>query len=122
MAFSSRLRKDSRYASHSLTCDWLFLTNLFLVGLTGFLITLTYYITSIPSIWGYWFFVIHIIAVMELMVLAPFGKFAHVWYRAFGLWIHYGLQARKNKLDIALKREKARKKKARAAAKATKAA
>ncbi len=121
MAVRSRVQKNSRYASHSLTCDWLFLTNLFLVGLTGFLITLTYYLTSIPSIWSYWFFVIHVITIMELMILAPFGKFAHVWYRAFGLWIHYGLQARKNKLDIALKREKARKKKARAAAKVAKA-
>ena len=57
---------------------------------------------------------------MELMILAPFGKFAHVWYRAFGLWIHYGLQARKKNLTIALKKEKDRKKKARAAAKAAK--
>ena len=120
MAAWSRVKKNSRYASRSITCDWIFLVNLFLVGLTGFLITSTYYIPTIPSIMSYWFFVIHIVAIMELMILAPFGKFAHVWYRAFGLWIHYGLQARQNNLKIALKREKAKKKKARAAAKAAK--
>jgi hypothetical protein len=44
----------------------------------------------------------------------------HVQNYLFHEWIHYGLQAPQNNLKIALKREKAKKKKARAAAKAAK--
>jgi heterodisulfide reductase subunit C len=108
IAAYNRLRKSSRYSSHTMICDWVFLLNLFMVGFTGFLITSTYYVTSIPVEWAYWFFVIHVIFVIELVLLAPFGKMAHVWFRSFALWIHYGLNARKNKLKLELKKEKAR--------------
>jgi len=52
--------------------------------------------------------VFHIIAILMLFTFAPFGKFGHVWYRSFALWIHYGLVARKEKLIKELKREKAK--------------
>jgi quinone-modifying oxidoreductase subunit QmoC len=118
----NRLRKSSRYSSHSLICDWVFLFNLFFIGLTGFLITATYYITNIPAEWAYWLFVVHMIFVIELVLLAPFGKMAHVWYRSFALWIHYGLNARQTKLKVKLKRAKARGKAEKKKAKAAKAA
>lgn len=115
MATWSRLTKDSRYSSNTITCDWILLFHLFIVGLSGFLITISFYIPAMPSLWSYWFFIIHIIAVLELFLLAPFGKMAHVWYRAFALWLYYGLIARKTNLKIELKKEKAKKKKAKAA-------
>jgi ferredoxin len=118
----NRLRKSSRYSSHSLICDWVFLFNLFFIGLTGFLITATYYITNIPAEWAYWLFVVHMIFVIELVLLAPFGKMAHVWYRSFALWIHYGLNARQTKLKFELKKAKARAKAEKKKAKAAKAA
>ena len=102
----NRLKKSSRYSSHTLTCDWVLLTHLFLVGLTGFLVTISFYVTALPPMWSYIFFVAHIIVVIELILLAPFGKFAHVWYRSFALWIHYGLQARQKKLDKEVKKAK----------------
>lgn len=110
IAFWNRLKKRSRYASHSLACDWVLLSNLFLVGLTGFLITISFYLTPLPPLWSYWFFVVHLIVVIELILLAPFGKFAHVWYRSFALWIHYGIQARQNKLVKDIRRAQAREK------------
>ncbi|MHA2304002.1 MAG: 4Fe-4S dicluster domain-containing protein [Candidatus Hodarchaeales archaeon] len=122
IAIWNRLTKNMRYSSHTMTCDWMFLILLFLLGLTGFLTTGSFYFPFLPPGWGYWFFIAHMIVVIEIFLLAPFGKFAHVWYRSFALWIHYGVQSRKNKLTIALKKEKARRKKARAAAKAAKAA
>ncbi|MHA1973617.1 MAG: 4Fe-4S dicluster domain-containing protein [Candidatus Hodarchaeales archaeon] len=106
----NRYKKTSRYTTHSLTCDWVFLLHLFLVGLTGFLITITYYIPQIPPVLAYWFFAIHMIVVIELIILAPFGKLAHVWYRSFALWIHYGLHARERKLLKDLKKAKAKQK------------
>ncbi|MFX1506023.1 MAG: 4Fe-4S dicluster domain-containing protein [Promethearchaeota archaeon] len=114
IAFWNRLKKTSRYSSHSLTCDWIFLVHLFLVGLTGFLVTINVYITAIPPMWGYLFFVAHIIVVIELILLAPFGKFSHVWYRSFALWIHYGLHARQNKLEKEVKKAKMKSKEAKA--------
>jgi heterodisulfide reductase subunit C len=106
IAFWNRLSKNTKYSSYNLVTDWILLINLFLVGLTGFLITITYYIPSIPSTWAYWFFIAHMIVIIELILIAPFGKFAHVWYRSFALWIHYGLKSRKNKLLKAEKRAK----------------
>ncbi len=116
LAGLSRYRKSLRYNEHSLTCDWIFLFNLFMIGLTGFILTASYYLTFIPAELGYWVFVLHMIFIIELVILAPFGKFAHVWYRSFALWIHYGMQAREHKLANELKREKAKIEKAKAAA------
>ncbi len=118
----SRYRKRLRYNEHSLICDWILLFNLFVIGLTGFVLTTSYYVTFIPPEVGYWFFVLHMIFVIELVILAPFGKFAHVWYRSFALWIHYGMISRRKKLARELKKEKERAKKAKAEAKKKQAA
>lgn len=118
----SRWKKNSSYASHSIACDWIFLFFLFVVGLTGFLVTISFYIQALPSIWSYWFFVFHIISVMDLLLFAPFGKFSHVWYRSIALWIHYGLLARKTKITKEFKEAKAKAKAKKLKARAVKAA
>lgn len=94
---SKRLLKNGHYYKHSMATDYFLLFNLFMIGLSGFLITGTFYV-QVDPIWGYIFFVLHLVFVMELLFLAPFGKFAHVWYRSFALWLHYSLQNREKNL------------------------
>ena len=122
-AIWGRYQKSTRYSEHSNVLDWLFLFELFFIGLSGFLMTISFYISEIPPILAYWFFVFHMIVVIELVLMSPFNKMSHVWYRSFALWLHYGLIARKNKLSNELKKikeaEKARKKREKAKAKVT---
>ncbi|HEY4718279.1 MAG TPA: hypothetical protein VIH14_04635, partial [Anaerolineales bacterium] len=40
-----------------------------------------------PPAWGYWMLLIHVVLAMELVLLAPFTKFAHVFYRTVALYL-----------------------------------
>lgn len=81
---------SSRFTKHS---DWLFLVLLWLTGLSGFLIEVALYAPPTPQ-WGYTVFILHVAVAMDLLVLFPFTKFAHVMYRPIALFFH-GLEKAK---------------------------
>ena len=80
-----RTEKGDYYASYSDFIDWTFLILIFLAGLTGFLLDLGMIINSPP--FTYWTFAIHLVIVFDLIITAPFSKFAHLVYRPMSLWI-----------------------------------
>jgi nitrate reductase gamma subunit len=80
-----RLRKSDRSSLHSTTSDWTFLSMLWVAGVTGFFLELGLYLPSAPS-WGYPMFLVHVGVAMALVLLVPFGKFAHVLYRPVALF------------------------------------
>jgi nitrate reductase gamma subunit len=79
-----RLRKSDRSSLHSTTSDWSFLVLLWTAGMTGFVLELALYLPKAPS-WGYPMFLVHVAVAMALVLLVPFGKFAHVLYRPLAL-------------------------------------
>jgi hypothetical protein len=56
-----------------------------ITGVTGFAIEIALYLPSAPA-WGYWVFLFHVAVAMELVLLAPFMKFAHAVYRPVALF------------------------------------
>jgi hypothetical protein len=87
--FVTRWQKRGVKGQHSLPSDWLFLSLLWLTGLSGFLIEVALYSGSAPA-WGYWVFLVHVAVAMELCLFLPFSKFAHAMYRPVSLFF-YGL-------------------------------
>jgi ferredoxin len=85
MLIVDRLRKANRMASDSTPADWTLLVLLWVTGVTGFLIELALYLPQPPT-WGYWVFLFHVSVAMELVLLAPFMKFAHAVYRPVALF------------------------------------
>jgi hypothetical protein len=80
-----RFRKSDRASRNSTTSDWMFLSMLWLAGVTGFVLELGLYLPQPPA-WGYAFFLVHVGVAMALVLLVPFGKFAHVFYRPVALF------------------------------------
>ncbi len=87
MAIIRRIRKSDESTTHSFLSDWGFLILLWLTGVTGFVLELAIYLPSAPA-WGYWMFLIHVVVAMELLLFAPFTKFAHAVYRTVALYLH----------------------------------
>lgn len=81
-----RIRKRERSMAHSSIADWWFLWLLWLAGVTGFGLELALYLPNAPA-WGYPLFLFHVAVSMTLVVLAPFGKFAHAIYRPVALGV-----------------------------------
>ena len=79
-----RLRKRDRSSAHSTTSDWSFLSLLWIAGVTGFILELALYLPQAPA-WSYPTFLVHVGVAMALVLLVPFGKFAHVIYRPLAL-------------------------------------
>jgi ferredoxin len=67
--------------------DWLFLTLLWVSGVSGFIIEIALYLPGAP-LWGYWMFIFHVAVSMTLLLLLPFTKFAHAVYRIVALYVH----------------------------------
>jgi nitrate reductase gamma subunit/ferredoxin len=84
VAVIQRLRKADKYGSHSLLSDWLFLALLWAIGVTGFVLELADYVTL--SSWVGVVFLVHIAVAMELILLLPFTKLAHILYRPLAIW------------------------------------
>jgi ferredoxin len=82
---SRRLRKTDRTSLHSTPSDWIFLSMLWVSGITGFALELGLYLPQPPQ-WGYPMFLVHVGVAMALVLLVPFGKFAHVLYRPVALF------------------------------------
>jgi hypothetical protein len=58
---------------------------MWLAGVTGFLLEIAVYLP--PFAWSYWMLLAHLIVVGELLLLAPFTKFAHAIYRSIALYL-----------------------------------
>lgn len=81
-----RLRKDERHVRTSHLTDWAFVTLLLLAGLSGMLLTLSVYANS--GAMAYSLYGVHLVVVFDLLVIAPFTKFAHAVYRPLALWMN----------------------------------
>jgi nitrate reductase gamma subunit/ferredoxin len=79
-----RLRRSDRSSARSAVSDWSFLWLLWVSGVTGFALELALYLPDAPG-WGYGMFLVHVAVAMALVLLAPFGKFAHAIYRPVAL-------------------------------------
>ncbi len=84
-AFLRRFRKDDTSYEKSTFSDWIFLLLMWLAGVTGFLLEIAVYLP--PFAWSYWMLLAHLIVVGELLLLAPFSKFAHAVYRSIALYL-----------------------------------
>ncbi|MFP5231950.1 MAG: 4Fe-4S dicluster domain-containing protein [Acidobacteriota bacterium] len=67
--------------------DWFFLLLLTFTVITG-LVTLVVVYMPHPTAFGYFTFMSHIVLAMDLIVLLPLTKFAHVVYRTLALALH----------------------------------
>jgi ferredoxin len=85
MLIIQRLRRTHRSAADSTASDWVLLTLMWVAGVSGFLIELGLYLPRPPA-WAYWVFLFHVAVAMELVLLAPFMKFAHAVYRPVALF------------------------------------
>lgn len=82
-----RWKSVDKAHSFSRPSDWIFLTLLWLSGVTGFIIEIALYLPGAPA-WGYWTFIFHVAVSITLLLLLPFTKFAHAIYRIVALYIH----------------------------------
>ncbi len=89
-----RMKKDEEFSEYSHISDWVFTLLLFLIGLTGLFLTVTLYLyeflkltNSLIILIAYSTFTLHLLFAFDLLVTAPFSKFAHAGYRPFALWI-----------------------------------
>jgi ferredoxin len=87
LAIINRLRKKGEAFAHSTPSDWSFLALMWLAGMTGFVLEVSIYLPQ-PHAWSYWMLLAHLVVVGELLILAPFTKFAHAIYRTIALVAH----------------------------------
>jgi quinone-modifying oxidoreductase, subunit QmoC len=87
LAILNRLRKVDESTSHSSVSDWALLILLWLTGVSGFALEIAVYLPH-AEIWAYWTLLGHIAGAVELILLAPFTKFAHVLYRTMAVYLH----------------------------------
>jgi len=86
LAIIRRFRKDESAYLKSTLSDWVFLALMWLSGVTGFTLEIAVYLPQ-PYAWSYWMLLAHLIVVGELLLLAPFTKFAHAIYRSIALYL-----------------------------------
>jgi hypothetical protein len=55
--------------------------------MSGFALEIAVYLPH-PAIWAYWTLLGHITVAVELLLLLPFTKFAHVLYRTMAVYLH----------------------------------
>ena len=87
IALLKRIRKIDESTSHSTLSDWVFLILLWLSGISGFGLEISLYLPKEP-VWSNWISIFHIAVAMELVILAPFTKFAHAFCRTVALYFH----------------------------------
>jgi len=81
-----RFKKDERHVKLSHLSDWVFVVLMLLAGVSGLLLTLSMYEDS--RVAAYSLYAIHLVVVFDLILLAPFTKFAHAVYRPLAIWIN----------------------------------
>ena len=82
-----RITKPDKYYQKSGIDDIYIPLLLWLIGISGLLITFTFYISAIPASFAYYMFIFHLIVVVVFFVIAPFTKISHIWIRSVALWI-----------------------------------
>ncbi|MCD6430616.1 MAG: 4Fe-4S dicluster domain-containing protein [Deltaproteobacteria bacterium] len=87
VALIKRIRKTDESTSHSTLSDWVFLILLWFSGVSGFGLEISLYLPEEP-VWSNWISIFHIAVAMELIILAPFTKFAHAFCRTVALYFH----------------------------------
>lgn len=87
------MKKGGSSFAQTLLSDWLLLGLLWIVTASGFALEVAVYRADGPT-WGYVAFLLHVVTAMELLILMPFTKFAHAFYRPFGIWTFH-LKARR---------------------------
>jgi quinone-modifying oxidoreductase, subunit QmoC len=85
VAVVQRLRKTDKYYARTMLSDWLLLGFLWAIGLTGFVIEIADYL-PLGNAWVAAVFICHVALAMELILLLPFTKLAHLVYRPVALW------------------------------------
>jgi heterodisulfide reductase subunit C len=80
-----RFKKDERHVKLSHLSDWIFVVLMLLAGVSGLVLTLSMYENS--GVTAYSLYAIHLVVVFDLIILAPFTKFAHAVYRPLAIWI-----------------------------------
>lgn len=94
VAMIQRARKPERaYFDRSTVSDWALLIFLWIIGATGFILEIGEYV-SLSGIWVDIVFLIHVGLAMELLLLIPYTKFAHIIYRPVALW-YFAFRARR---------------------------
>ncbi len=84
--FYKRIWSVDKAHSYSHPTVWIFLSLLWMSGVTGFIIEIALYLPGAPQ-WGYWMFIFHVAVSITLLLLLPFTKFAHAIYRIIALYI-----------------------------------
>jgi ferredoxin len=92
VAITRRVRAKEEPYIHSAFSDWFFLVLLAATVFTGLLTEVVVYVPH-PSIFGYALFLGHIVLAMDLLVMMPLTKFAHVLYRTLALALHHWANA-----------------------------
>jgi ferredoxin/nitrate reductase gamma subunit len=87
LALIRRWKKHDESTTHSHHSDWTFLILMWLVGITGFVLEVAVY-AVLPPLLGYAMLIVHIALAMDVLILLPFSKFAHAYYRSVALWLH----------------------------------
>jgi nitrate reductase gamma subunit len=87
LALIRRLKKQDESTAHSHHSDWTFLILMWLVGFTGFVLEIAVYV-ALPAAMGYLALIVHIALAMDVLILLPFGKFAHAYYRSVAIFLH----------------------------------
>lgn len=85
MMWKRAIKQDAALKGSDFT-DWSFLVMMWLSAVSGFFIEASLYLAQ-PPVWGYWMLLGHVVVAMELVLLAPFTKFAHVFYRTVALYM-----------------------------------
>jgi ferredoxin/nitrate reductase gamma subunit len=88
VAATRRLRGNEVPYNRSSSTDWFFLLLLAATVFTGLLTEIVVYLPN-PTMFGYILFLLHIVLAMDLIVLMPLTKFAHVLYRPAALALHH---------------------------------
>jgi ferredoxin len=88
LALYYRLVKTTKSYANTRLADWMFLSFLWLAGITGFWLEISVTFTADVML-THIVFIIHTIISMQLVILFAFSKFAHALYRSIALIIHY---------------------------------
>lgn len=76
-----RLKRKEPYSTHSDFVDWAFIVLIFLAGCSGFALDFLTGMTAVAMMY------VHLTVIFDLIITAPFTKFAHAIYRTLALWL-----------------------------------
>ncbi len=85
LVFIFRRAVDKEKAGKTTYNDWLFVTVLLLVAVTGFLAQIAR-VAELPGV-AYSTYFVHLVLVFFLLAYSPYSKFAHVFYRPVAMLI-----------------------------------